>query len=82
MKKREKWIACIVISERGIACKDGFFRRSVSFGTPSWTCKLWKSRGWARRFAQRHTNGEYTIKFIYDGDEVDCFGNVKKASHC
>ena len=34
------------------------------------------SKAWARKFAQRHAGPEYTIKFVYAGDSVDCFGNV------
>lgn len=78
MKNKEKWVKCFVMSGRAIACKDGFFRNSVSFGTPSWTCRLWKSAAWARKFAQRNAGPEYTIKFVYDGDSIDCFGNVTR----
>ena len=40
------------------------------------SCKFWKSKAWAKKFAQRHAGPEYTIKFVYAGDSVDCFGNV------
>ena len=76
MNNRKKWIKCFVLSGDAIACKDGLFRRSVFFGTPSSSCRFWKSKAWARKFAQRHAGPEYTIKFVYAGDSVDCFGNV------
>lgn len=59
-----------------IACKDKKFRRSVFFGTVSTSCKLWKSKGWAKRFADKKGLDNYTIKTIRDGQSVDCFGNV------
>ena len=74
--KKQKWIKCFVMSDDAIACKDGLFRRSVFFGTPSSSCKFWKSKAWARKFARRHAGSDYTIKFVYACDSIDCFGNV------
>ena len=83
---KTKYTKCLLIwnSEVNgdiIACKDGKFRRSVFFGTPSSSCKFWKKEGFARRFAKKHNLEAWTIKFIYDGDSVDCFANVTKGEN-
>ena len=81
--KNQKWLKCLLIWESEkhgsvIACKDGKFRSSVTFGTCRFCCKFWKREVYARKFAEKARVNDYKIVFIYDGDTIDHLGNVAK----
>lgn len=70
---------CFLYSDDlGTYCKDGLFRGFVNFGTPRWTCKFWKSAGWAKRAAERMGLRKYTIVHVYPGDTVHSDGHVER----
>ena len=71
---------CFIKTPEGILCKDGKLRSFVNFGTFNWCCKFYKSKGWAVRAADRLNATEYTITFLYKGDEIDANGNVTRKS--
>jgi len=57
-------------------CNDGLFRRSVFFGNVPGCLKFWKKAGFAKRAARKLGLTEWTVHHVYEGDEVDNFGNV------
>ncbi len=57
-------------------CNDGLFRQSVFFGNVPGCLKFWKKAGFAKRAARKLGLSEWTIYHVYQGDEVDHFGNV------
>jgi hypothetical protein len=78
---KRNYLKCLLIWDSEthgslIACKDGKFRRSVSFGTCSSCCKFWKTEGYARRYARLKGLDSWTIKFIREGDSIDHLANV------
>jgi hypothetical protein len=75
----KKYTRCILKTPDGILCKDKKIRSFLMFGTPSWTCKLFKREGWARRAANRLFLKDWTIVFLYEGDSIDASGQVTRA---
>lgn len=57
-------------------CNDGLFRQSVFFGNVKGCLKFWRKSGFAKRKARKIGLSEWTIYHVYEGDEVDHFGNV------
>jgi hypothetical protein len=57
-------------------CKDGKFRKSVQFGTPSSTLKLWKKPAYAHKVGDRRKLDSYTIKWVYPEDRILHDGTV------
>lgn len=78
---KQKPIDCILKANGGILCKDKQFRSFVNFGTPSFTCKFFKRKGWARRCAEKMKLKEWEIVFLYKGDSIDATGRVTRASN-
>jgi len=62
-------------------CSDNTWRRNVTFGNVKGCLKLWKKAGFAERFAEKIRLRHYTIIHVYEGDEVDSTGFVKRARH-
>lgn len=60
-------------------CNDGLFRRSVFFGNVKGCLKFWRKSGFAKRKARKIGLSEWTIYHVYEGDEVDHFGNIERA---
>lgn len=77
-RKLEANSRCILSTPDGILCKDNLLRSFVMFGTPKWTCKLYKSKGWAIRAAQRLGLSEWEVSFLYEGDSIDATGNITR----
>jgi hypothetical protein len=76
---KQKPINCILKANGGILCKDKRFRSFVNFGNPSFTCKFFKSKGWARRCAEKMRLKEWEIILLYSGDSIDATGNITRA---
>ncbi len=80
MKTSNNYQAFLLSEELGVFCKDGKFRNSVSFGTPSWTCKFWRKPAYAERAALKAGLRSWTIKYVYEGDVVTSSGEIKRKS--
>lgn len=75
-RKKSDYKYCFLQTPDGIVCKDNALRTFVTFGTPRWTCKFWKSGGFAKRYANTRGFSDYTIMHVYEGDAVHCNGTV------
>jgi hypothetical protein len=76
---KQKPIKCILKANGAILCKDKRFRSFINFGTASFTCKFFKSKGWARRCAEKMGLKEWDIILLYNGDIIDATGNITRA---
>jgi len=63
-------------------CSDNAWRRNIHTNRNVKGClKFWKKAGFAERFAEKIRLKHYTIIHVYEGDEVDSTGQVKRARH-
>ena len=77
MIKKRKYTVFLVDEKEGrIYCNDGKWRLGVIFGNVSGCCKFWKKPAYADKVAQKAGLLHYTVKYVYPGDEVTCFGQV------
>lgn len=67
---------CFIETPDGMVCKDHRLRSFVNFGTYSFCLKFWAKEGYARRMAEKLCLKEYTIIFVYAGDEIQSDGQV------
>lgn len=79
-----RWV--ILCPQSGMRyCTDGKYREHATFGSFPGCVKLYKSRGWALRIAQRrqcpHNKGNCTKAYIvslYPGDAMDAAGVITR----
>ena len=74
MKKQPT--SCIITTSDGVLCKDGLFRRHVTFGTESFCCRFVKTKAWATRIVRKLRLNGWTIHYLYEGDVVEHDGHV------
>lgn len=78
MKNNKRYI---VKNENGFLCKDKKMRSFINFGTPSFTCKIFKSEGWTRRAIKKLGFKQWEIIVLHEGDSIDASGIVTRKRH-
>ena len=63
-------------------CSDNAWRRNIHTNKKVVGClKFWKKKGFAHRLAKKIGLKDYTIIHVYEGDEVDSTGYVKRTRY-
>lgn len=75
MKNNKRYI---LKNENGFLCKDKKMRSFINFGTHNFTCKIFKSEGWARLAAKRLGLKEWEMIVLHEGDSIDAIGFVTR----
>ena len=75
MKNNKRYV---VKSEKGFLCKDKKMRSFINFGTPNFTCKTFRSEGWARLAIKKLGLKEWKIIVLHGGDYIDASGFVTR----